>query len=85
MIRAGPGDAEERGRGVRGGPRPTERNLCRSSNGIFSSRPRCWPRRTFSSGSRCFNTLVLMLANISRRASLLSRAPDHVARPFGVS
>ena len=36
------------------------------------------------SSSRCFSTLVLMLANISRRASLPSRAPDHIAQPFRV-
>ena len=36
------------------------------------------------SSVRCFSTLVLMLANISRRASLPSRAPDHIARPFRV-
>ena len=36
------------------------------------------------SSFRCFSTLVLMLANISRRASLPSRAPDHIARPFRV-
>ena len=38
----------------------------------------------FPNSYRCFSTLVPMLINISRRASLLSRAPDHIARPFGV-